>query len=340
MVTPGFPENEEDTTCIPALQILVKSLKKLDVKLTVISLHYPFQSNEYRWNGIRVLPLNGKNSRFKKRFLLQSKLNHCLTNLNADTPISLLHSFWLQEASVWAGKWANKRNVPVVASAMGQDVLKENNYLKQIKQLDFKAIITLSTFHQQQLLASTGIKSQVVGLGVEDLSAFDQEEKKVDIIGVGNLISLKNYTYFIEVCAAVQKVKPTLVVKLIGVGPEEVALSQQINRLGLTNVIQLLGKQDYFTTMRWFAASKVLLHPAKFEGFGMIFTEASALRTHIASLSVGVALDLKLDSYLNGNVDHDAQLVLALLEKEPPAKENIFCDTEKLMNIYANPRKR
>ena len=70
-LTPGFPENERDDTCIPALQIFAKQLQKQPhCKVTVVTIHYPSQKTEYVWNGIKVYSLG-----FKQMFLSIKKRN-------------------------------------------------------------------------------------------------------------------------------------------------------------------------------------------------------------------------------------------------------------------------
>src|ERR1700712_2800059 len=63
ILTPGFPENEEDSTCLPAQQIFVKALKNSfpSIQVLVLSFQYPFNTHPYFWNGIGVIPFNGKN---------------------------------------------------------------------------------------------------------------------------------------------------------------------------------------------------------------------------------------------------------------------------------------
>jgi glycosyltransferase involved in cell wall biosynthesis len=341
LVTPGFPKNEEDTTCIPALQVLVKSLKKSDVKLTLISLHYPYHSNEYRWNGLKVIPLNGKNSRFKKRFLLKAKLKRYLSEIHAAEPISIIHSFWLQEASVWSLSWAKKSGVPVIASAMGQEVLVENTFLNKLKACPPDQIICLSQFHQKQLFSSSGLKSEVIGFGVEDLSAYKQE-KTIDLIGVGNLIPIKNYPYFIDICFALKQNVPAFKAVIIGVGSQLNMLQQLIETNELTENILLLGELPYEETLNHMARAKVLLHPSRFEGYGMIFGEALALQTHIASFPVGIAEELQLENYLTGEPQADALLIEELLNKQVPDSvvDAIDHKMQLLLDVYANPRKR
>ena len=57
ILTPGFPENEADSTCIPPQQIFVRALKENNPQLNIIVLtfQYPFFSARYQWNGIDVV---------------------------------------------------------------------------------------------------------------------------------------------------------------------------------------------------------------------------------------------------------------------------------------------
>ncbi len=63
ILTPGFPKNEEDTTCVPPQQIFVKALKEAapGLNIIVLTFQYPFYSKEYLWNGINVISFGNKN---------------------------------------------------------------------------------------------------------------------------------------------------------------------------------------------------------------------------------------------------------------------------------------
>jgi hypothetical protein len=65
IITPGFPKDELDSVCLPTQQLFVKTVHRLfpDIKINVISLHYPYHKNPYRWNDINVYPINGKNQK-------------------------------------------------------------------------------------------------------------------------------------------------------------------------------------------------------------------------------------------------------------------------------------
>jgi len=74
-LSPGFAQNEQDTTTIPAIQIYLKVLKQLhpELKITIIAFQFPFTTEKYKWFGCEVIPLNGRNLKSKK-FIFGEKL--------------------------------------------------------------------------------------------------------------------------------------------------------------------------------------------------------------------------------------------------------------------------
>ena len=62
ILTPGFPENEADTTCLSHLQTFVKALKVVRPHLTIkiLTFQYPFFSTTYEWFGFEGLRIRVK----------------------------------------------------------------------------------------------------------------------------------------------------------------------------------------------------------------------------------------------------------------------------------------
>ena len=62
ILSPGFPENQADTTCMPPMQLFVKGLKDVcpGLNVIVIAFQYPNFRGEYDWNGIKVIALGGQ----------------------------------------------------------------------------------------------------------------------------------------------------------------------------------------------------------------------------------------------------------------------------------------
>lgn len=284
ILTPGFPENEADTTCIPALQIYVKALKQISgFDVTVITFHYPDKKKSYLWNGIPVIALGGS-SRLAK-LLLWKRASRILKELHQQKKISVLHSFWLGECALIGNWFAQKKNIPHLTTLMGQDALKQNGYAKILPIKKMK-LITLSEFHQQTFFQNHKVSTEIIPWGITREDFPESNEKTIDIIGVGSLIPLKNYQLFIEVIAELNQIQPIKAV-LIGDGVLKSELEQKIQSLNLENVLQVKGELEYSETLHELSKAKILLHPNTYESFGLVFAEALQSKTMIVSRKTG-----------------------------------------------------
>lgn len=321
--------------CIPALWIFVRELHRQGIAVTVFTLHYPYTKEPYSWFGIPVIPLNGRNKWQQRKVGVPMRLKRLFTKEHQAKPFTHIHTFWLGEATHLGIRLGEKHQLPVIASAMGQDVLSENKYLKRISPDQLKAIITLSVFHQNQLFKTTGWKSTIVPFGLPEVETVTST-KTIDLIGIGNLIPLKNYGYFIEICGRLLSDFPNLRAEIIGVGSEHNRLQQQIETLGLSDHVQLIGLCSYEETQQRLANSKLLLHPSTFEGFGMIFAEGLATQTHVVANKVGVAMEHPSIHSLSGNADRDAAMIAELLESPLPDREvyAIAATVDRYLEVY------
>jgi len=287
-LTPGFAQNEQDNTTIPAIQIFIKALKNKhpDLKITILSFHYPFTKQKYKWHNCEVIPLNGGNKRYKK-IQVWKNAYQTLKNLNKENPISIIHSFWLSECA-FIGHWFSKKyKIQHLCTIMGQDVLSKNYYLKLLP-LKKMNLIFVSDFQQQQFIKTYNLHSKVIHWGIDNASFSYNTSKSIDIIGVGSLIPLKNYELFIDIIFEVNKIIPVKTL-IIGEGIEKKNLQKKIKNLKLENSITLTGLLNYNKTMSYISKSKILLHTSNYEGFGMIFAEALQGKTMIVSKNVGCA---------------------------------------------------
>lgn len=284
ILTPGFPENESDTTCIPALQLYVKALHGMsDYDITIISFHYPPEKTKYHWHGIPVYPLGSASGLSKIR--LWRRANVLLKQIHQQQKITILHSFWLGECALVANWFSKKRNIRHVTTLMGQDALKGNIYAKLLP-LKKLRLISLSRFHQQTFSDNYSVKTEIIPWGIPPGNPAEAIEKNIDFISVGSLIPLKNHNLFIDIIAAINKTKPIKAV-IIGDGILRKQLEKKIQLLGLENTILLKGKLPYRETLREIAKAKILLHTSHYESFGMVFAEALQNKTMIVSGKIG-----------------------------------------------------
>jgi glycosyltransferase involved in cell wall biosynthesis len=284
ILTPGFPENEADTTCIPALQLYIDAFREISgYRISIISFHYPKKESTYYWNGIIVYAMGG--TPFFSKIFLWRKVSTILKQIHSKEPITILHSFWLGECALIGHNFSKKNKVKHLTTLMGQDALKGNRYAKILPLKKLK-LITLSKFHYQTFLDNYKIKTGIIPWGINPEDCRHSLEKRIDIIGVGSLIPLKNYELFIEIVSEINKEKPITAV-IIGEGILKETLRQKIQHLNLEDAITLKGKLSYDETMAHIAQSKILFHPSSYESFGLIFAEALQCQTMIVSKAIG-----------------------------------------------------
>jgi glycosyltransferase involved in cell wall biosynthesis len=289
LITPGFPKAEDDFNCIPPLQEFLISFNSRfpDINFTVISLHYPYQNKKYHWNGILIISLGGKNGRIKKPLLWYNVIRKA-KKINMINRVDIIHSLWLGECAILGNILSKKFNCPHICTLMGQDVKASNRYLRLSTNEKIR-IVALSQNQSNQFFQLTNRKpNEIIHWGIDDQN-FKDTNRDLDLLAVGSLIPLKNYSLFIRLINEIKRTKPNVKCKLVGEGPELTRLKILANETGITDNIEftgLLNRPEIFKLMQ---RSKIFVHPSKFEGFGFVFAEALVNGMNIISFNVGCA---------------------------------------------------
>lgn len=288
---PGFPENEADSSCIPALQNYALELARADpgLRLSVITFQYPSFRGAYRWNGIEVYSAGGNNRRGALRLLTWLQAASYFRRIARRAETVALHSFWLTECTLVAQFLARWRGIPHVASIMGQDAKATNPYLRRID-LQAPTITCGSAFAARQFEAATGRSvDRIIPFGLDHQSFVGRNAKprSIDILGVGSLTALKRYDLFVDLVARLRSEFPNLRAVIIGDGPERSALEQRIAAHGLTQTLELHGHVPRPRAIDTMFESKLLLHPSRYEGQGYVFLEALQAGLRVVSFDVG-----------------------------------------------------
>lgn len=286
VLIPGFPANEEDSTCLPMQQSFLLTLKKLypQIAIAVISFQYPFRSDEYTWNEIPVIALNGRNRKGFKRLIVWIRAWRKLNRLRNEREIIGLLSFWCTECAL-VGKWFSRtKHIPHFCWVMGQDARKENRFVKLISPSS-NELIALSDFLVREFQHNHGRKPFLVVPTVINRSDFPDTDhnREIDVIGVGSLIPLKQYDLFVSAINAATKINPRLKAVICGKGPEQERLLELIKQNGLEKNLELLGEKSHEDVLILLQHSRVLLHTSNYEGFGTVCLEALYAGAHVIS---------------------------------------------------------
>ena len=313
ILTPGFPENEADSTCIPPQQIFVKALKDNYPQLNIIVLtfHYPFFSARYQWNGVDVISFGGK-----AKGRLYSKVTGIrvwaeLKKINKEYHIIGLLSFWMGKCAFIGSWFAEKYHLTHYCWILGQDAKAGNKYVRRINPKG-KSLIALSDFIANEFYKNYGIFPQhIIPVGI-DTSLFAEviPEKDIDIIGAGSFIPLKQYDVFVEVIKLLKKDFPDIKTCICGDGPEMVHLRTMIDIMDLEDNIKLLGRQTHAQVLTLMQKSKIFLHTSNYEGFGAVCLEALYAGAQVVSFVKPMNADIE-----NWHIVEDKEDMLQILKE-------------------------
>src|SRR3546814_729862 len=126
LLTPGFPKNEADSTCIPALYIFAQELsKEKNRHISVVSLYYPKSKTTYVWNNINVQPLGLSQAKLAKPINLL-KVKNVLEKIHKQSSMQAIHSFGLGECAFIGHYFTKKHKIAHLTTLMGQDTCSKN----------------------------------------------------------------------------------------------------------------------------------------------------------------------------------------------------------------------
>ena len=290
--TPGFAADENDLSCIPPLQNLVRAMHKANVEITVVSLHYPFQAGEYQWNGVRVIALGGKNAGYPGRLLLWNKALKTLRAANKQSPIDVIHSFWMHECALLGNRFAKKHDIPQVITLMGQDLKPPNRFVRLMDQ-KYPTLVGLSQFQPFREQAGIRKLDAIIPFGIPkwEEAWLSDDPHDIDVLGVSSLIELKGLDTFIEIIQRLKKEFPDIKVEIVGEGVQRPELELLIRSKGLDENIDLIGQLPRPEVYKKLSRTRVFLHTSTYETQAYVFNEALFCGTPIVSTDVGIAQD-------------------------------------------------
>lgn len=274
-ITPLFPKDITEDNVVPFISQFIKKFSECkDVEIDVISMMYPFSSKTYEINNINIYAIGGK---------FNSKLNQIPTILKTLYKSIILYKknkydgvlcFWYREASL-IGYLLNKIfKIKFLIWLQGQDAKKNNLYAKLLN-IKSDNLVTIS--ENQRLLFNKNFNINVekvanVFIDPKKFPELNLNYREIDIIGVGNLGALKNFSLFIDIIFAL-KIE-NLKVVICGDGEEMNYLKIKIKKLNLENNITFKGYISNEEVLHLLNNSKILLHTSNFEGAGLVLHEA------------------------------------------------------------------
>jgi glycosyltransferase involved in cell wall biosynthesis len=347
ILTPGFPSSEADTTCLPTVQQIVLSFQKQypSLKISVISLHYPFTSTIYNWHNISVYPVDGRNKTgFRRGFtILKAVIKAKL--LHKKHPVDAVMSLWLTDAAL-AGKYFSKlAKAPHFIWMHGQDARPGNKYVKWVNP-PLSQLATMSGF--QKNVFKNSYQKEVGhiiynGINTDIFPAFNKGKRTIDLLAVGSLIPLKQYHFFIDVVNYLKNEGFTHIKSVLaGEGILLNELRALVEKYGLDQQVEILENVPHPNVLQLMKNARVFVHPSSYEGHSTVMVEA--LYSGCKVVSFIPAADTTIHNAILCNDIEEMKKECTRLLKEDWEPQQVLINhidtsTEKIMNILLSQLK-
>lgn len=341
LLSPGFPKDEADSTCIPPQQVFVRNLKLHypSLNIIVLAFEYPFYPSSYQWNNVSVIAFGGANKGGLTRLNTWRKVRLMLKQLNRQYHIIGLLSFWLGDCAFIADRFARKHNLKHLCWILGQDARPGNKYFRWIKPKS-EGLAALSDFIATEVKQNYQVApAHVIPLGI-DPKLFVQFSgaRDIDILGAGSLIPLKLYSLLINMVDALRIYFPNIRIIICGDGPERHLLDKLIKDYRLEKNIELMGELPHTAVLALMQRAKVFAHPSSYEGLGMVCLEALYAGAKVVSFVR--PMDEPIKNWYFAKTPDDMVNILKRLLDDPHCNNGkvapyLIADTcSKIMRLY------
>lgn len=279
IVTPGFAADEKDTTAVPAVQQFILSFRKTfpDIRLSLISFHYPAKKDNYYWHGVDVHTIANKHAGGLKKLLSFSSFMKIGKKIHRNEHIDGILCLWLTDSALAGKLLARKLNVPWFVWMHGQDAKINNKYVRIVK----PAMTQLAAISQpqRQLFERNFNQSPAHiisnGINPEIFPELNTGDRRTDLLAVGSLIPLKQHHLFIELVYHLKNNGyPDVKAVLIGDGELEHSLRELVKRYRLEDTVSFKGRLPHETVLDEMNNARILVHPSRYEGHSTVMLEA------------------------------------------------------------------
>ncbi len=161
----------------------------------------------------------------------------------------------------------------------------------------FEKIIGVSNAIYKEYYFRKSLKSKFFCLPnvVETNSVLEKSKvggvTNVDILYVGRLAEPKNPLRFLEIVKEIySRTELDLKTVMVGTGPLRNKCKQAIKNYNLENKVKMVGFEE--NPYKYMAASKILIIPSIYEGFGLVAIEAMSLGKVVLGTPVGGLADI------------------------------------------------
>jgi glycosyltransferase involved in cell wall biosynthesis len=340
ILSPGFPKDEADTTCLPFLQHFIGQLNEQfpSIEIIVFAFDYPFRAKEYLWKNNTVIPFNGWKKKNWGKLLKWRNIWRRLKHYRRNAGVMGLLSLWCGECAYLGARFSRAHHIPHFCWLLGQDARPGNKYVKRIRPRG-ENLIAISDFIRKEFQEHYGVRPQhVIPAGIQTQKRVPDKKRDIDLLGAGSLITLKRYDWLVEIVYEVCKYFPGIQVVIAGKGPEMDHLKQLTATFHLEKNITWAGELNHGEVLELMGRTKIFLHPSAYEGLGAVCLEALYAGCHVISFLQSMDNNFSQWHVVDSKEDMTAK-TLSLLRDRLLSFESVTTFTvqesvRKIMGLY------
>lgn len=261
ILTPYFPSDEEDSTCLPAQQSMVRALKRKFpfVQFIILSFEYPFTKTRYRWSGNQVIPFDNRNRSKWYRLIMWVNVWRTMEKLSKQNEVLGIFSFRHGECALIGKYFGRRHRLKHYNWVLGQDAGEDNRYVSLIKSGP-EELLAISESVSDSFYIHHSVKPRyILPAGIDPgLFPFRGICRDIDLLGTDIPASRSRQRVWAQIMSILSKQRPGIRVKLCGRMPHG----------------ELLG---------YMQRARIFLHTSAYEGFSTTCLEALYAGAHVIS---------------------------------------------------------
>lgn len=271
-------------------------------------------------------------------------------NILRKQQIDIIHAHWLLPQGWIARSLSKKFNIPFIITSHGGDLFGlQGNILTKVKKkiAEDATAMTVVSHAMKEYLEQISIQPkilEVIPMGVDLKNRFipkpDIQRHKNELLFVGRLVPKKGLNFLLDALAILVENRPELLLNIVGFGPEETKLKEQVRQLQLEKNVKFLSalSQDklpnQYQQASLFVAPFVRAENGDQEGLPVALMEAigcgcPAIVGHVVGIEDLLGEDIK---YIAVNPYNRQELITAI----SAALDEPTITTERAMRIRTN----
>jgi len=268
------------------------------------------------------------------------------------TKTDYIHAHFADDNLCYAAILSEWSGIPYGFTMHGYDLRDDPIGIKKLMRLANKAnsIVTVSEFYKGVMVEKYGLnigKIYVAYNGIRmELFKPNNHRSEADFIqllNVGRLVPLKGQDILLEAVAKVIEKGHKVKLRIIGEGSSRIALENQIHKLKLNGVVELLGAKSQQEVQKYLAESDIFIMPSRKESFGITCIEAMAMQVAVIA-SDAEGLPEVVDHQETGllfsseNINELVDAIILMIQNKQIRLEMGIKGRERVLNNFTRER--